>query len=295
MRHETTEGYPYKQIFQSTHPRGVRRRCPTVSITGSDFNPRTHVGCDRSCRSRPTSGSHFNPRTHVGCDRQHQARQGEVKISIHAPTWGATSFIKEDVALGSISIHAPTWGATLEDWQKRYGFTFQSTHPRGVRPHEQGTWQVFCYFNPRTHVGCDILRPILARSTPISIHAPTWGATKICSTFALSTKFQSTHPRGVRRCACAWVKYPVAFQSTHPRGVRHPFVGVIRLLGLISIHAPTWGATQEVLLCLIDRGISIHAPTWGATCGGSAVPVRGVFQSTHPRGVRLLSHQMVGF
>ena len=58
------------------------------------------------------------------------------------------------------------------------------------------------HFNPRTHVGCDpeltphhggiyqfqsthprgvrrILRPILARSTPISIHAPTWGATAV--------------------------------------------------------------------------------------------------------------------
>ena len=55
--------------FQSTHPRGVRPRCRCLSITGSDFNPRTHVGCD------PV----------VVCDTP------DDKISIHAPTWGATN------------------------------------------------------------------------------------------------------------------------------------------------------------------------------------------------------------
>ena len=98
------------------------------------------------------------------------------------------------------------------------------------------------------------------------------------------------------------------FQSTHPRGVRrgiHPHVQVLRA---ISIHAPTWGATQEAVTKAIDlqfqsthpRGvrptvsydgeeiilISIHAPTWGATEGDGVKSDVGVFQSTHPRGVR---------
>ena len=33
------------------------------------------------------------------------------------------------------------------------------------------------YFNPRTHVGCDIGGWLNATSGQISIHAPTWGAT----------------------------------------------------------------------------------------------------------------------
>ena len=34
------------------------------------------------------------------------------KVSIHAPTWGATENAKEFEALNNVSIHAPTWGAT---------------------------------------------------------------------------------------------------------------------------------------------------------------------------------------
>ena len=78
----------------------------------------------------------------------------------------------------------------------------------------------------------------------------------------------------------------MAFQSTHPRGVRlvksrH----AVRQI-LISIHAPTWGATglQSERHC--SYGISIHAPTWGATVADGIIPHRTIFQSTHPRGVR---------
>ena len=34
---------------------------------------------------------------------------------------------------------------------------------------------------------------------------------------------------------------------------------------LISIHAPTWGATHTIDKVLKTCVISIHAPTWGAT------------------------------
>lgn len=33
----------------------------------------------------------------------------------------------------------------------------------------------------------------------------------------------------------------------------------------ISIHAPTWGATQILEFCVHTIVISIHAPTWGVT------------------------------
>ena len=76
-------------------------------------------------------------------------------------------------------------------------------------------------FNPRTHTGCDTVKVILVRiALNVSIHAPTRGAThgnevacKICyvSIHAptrgatsmpkmqpRTTRFQSTHPHGVR-------------------------------------------------------------------------------------------------
>ena len=56
---------------------------------------------------------------------------------------------------------------------------------------------------------------------------------------------------------------------------------------LISIHAPTWGATPQGVGILVPAIISIHAPTWGATWdGAAAVEQLSQFQSTHPRGVR---------
>ena len=54
----------------------------------------------------------------------------------------------------------------------------------------------------------------------------------------------------------------------------------------VSIHAPTWGATD--MQDDIDRfnEVSIHAPTWGATELGTYNAFNQVFQSTLPHGER---------
>ncbi len=97
---------------------------------------------------------------------------------------------------------------------------FQSTHPRGVRLLSNVTNLNIKHFNPRTHVGCDRPNLMAERLRRISIHAPTWGATEKTVTLSNPKRFQSTHPRGVRRhwptAANQWHE----FQSTHPRGVR---------------------------------------------------------------------------
>ena len=119
------------------------------------FNPRTHVGCDTHGTSYATTSlefqsthprgvrllsnvtnlniKHFNPRTHVGCDRPNLMAERLRRISIHAPTWGATE--------KTVTLSNP----------KR----FQSTHPRGVRLSGNIEKQLRPNFNPRTHVGCD--------------------------------------------------------------------------------------------------------------------------------------------
>ena len=33
----------------------------------------------------------------------------------------------------------------------------------------------------------------------------------------------------------------------------------------ISIHAPAWGATLDIIIDKLGEVISIHAPAWGAT------------------------------
>ena len=55
----------------------------------------------------------------------------------------------------------------------------------------------------------------------------------------------------------------------------------------ISIHAPSWGATEPLLAVPLVRLISIHAPSWGATVTNGFFDAIYKFQSTRPRGARL--------
>ena len=55
--------------FQSTHPRGVRLHYAALaSSSPTCFNPRTRVGCDKHTSEGFASLFCFNPRTRVGCD-----------------------------------------------------------------------------------------------------------------------------------------------------------------------------------------------------------------------------------
>ena len=252
------------------------------------FNPRTHMGCDicfnahpikkRVSIHAPTWGA-----TEV-CDdniakmmfqstHPHGVRRTSLLpsllrryVSIHAPTWGATSEKTTISLIESVSIHAPTWGAThLLIIPSVCHFQFQSTHPHGVRrPHRSSKWRAAC-FNPRTHMGCDFS----------SLYLP-----------SIASRFQSTHPHGVRQNPTYKAQAAATFQSTHPHGVRHQKYlfylndasfnprthmgcdgrcALHQMRLLVSIHAPTWGATTGARHCPRLQKVSIHAPTWGAT------------------------------
>ena len=200
VRHPTTIAMVAMIVFQSTHPRGVRRRARAPDQGNGDFNPRTHVGCDIRPDETAAHAKDFNPRTHVGCDLVQGAEFQPDKISIHAPTWGATPHGADGGLELVISIHAPTWGATYVSFRSFLMVRFQSTHPRGVRheanrkvldyikfqsTHPRGVRPALRLFNvqlrnfnPRTHVGCDLQFRGHRELDDISIHAPTWGATR---------------------------------------------------------------------------------------------------------------------
>ena len=120
----------------------------------------------------------FNPRTRVGCDYSVSAIRFDIRVSIHAPVWGATRGQYNTDYWGMVSIHAPVWGATKYPPTAQRKLTFQSTHPCGVRlPLRSAKDDSHRGFNPRTRVGCD--RPNTAdfNALYVSIHAPVWGAT----------------------------------------------------------------------------------------------------------------------
>ena len=123
---------------------------------------------------------------------------------------------------------------------------------------------------------------------PISIHAPTRGATSAVLLLPVATS--NFNPRShegsdLRQSASTCQK---SFQSTLPRGERQAADSIQARKGIISIHAPTRGATKQYraktnvnakFQSTLPRGerlpvqinilpalfISIHAPTRGAT------------------------------
>ena len=122
----------------------------------------------------------FNPRTHTGCDPLHKICNAKItKVSIHAPTRGATEDFICARSFGQVSIHAPTRGATHqckdagEDSQK-----FQSTHPHGVRPLHPCKAVAIRYVSIHAPTrGATANRALIDFVNKVSIHAPTRGAT----------------------------------------------------------------------------------------------------------------------
>ena len=167
---------------------------------------------------------------------------------------------------------------------KAVSYRFQSTHPCGVRR----TWGV-------NRAG-----------VTVSIHAPVWGATLArCNGYDRrgfnprtrvgcdlhitpanqQTKFQSTHPCGVRRrqhCKrCSYHRF-----NPRTRVGCDINSGKMPANTIVSIHAPVWGATLNVVVRPPITKVSIHAPVWGATKKYAHGKKPVLFQSTHPCGVR---------
>ena len=165
----------------------------------------------------------FNPRTHMGCDLWVSANSLQrLKFQSTHPHGVRPRNISR-YQKSRVSIHAPTWGATLID---RLQF------------------DVLWCFNPRTHMGCD-------------------GACKRTQGKALCF-----NPRTHMGCDLRHSKTSKPFRSFNPRthmGCDYLDLETYNKRIDVSIHAPTWGATQSVLRPDAIQGVSIHAPTWGAT------------------------------
>ena len=187
----------------------------------------------------------------MGCDFTIVDFYKKLKVSIHAPAWGATGWPRGGVAHPWVSIHAPAWGATKSESLRRNTYLFQSTHPRGVRrmtptasksskkfqsTHPRGVRPSFklydrqcSSFNPRTRVGCDFFRSLAFGTSGVSIHAPAWGATGVSRGFA--APIPCFNPRTRVGCDLRPLvrAFPILlFQSTHPRGVRRQFICIKR-------------------------------------------------------------------
>ena len=156
------------EIFQSTLPRGERRPdpddLPLFSGISIHAPPRSHEGSDLFQLLTSQGLLYFNPRSHEGSDIDEAQLLFNSRISIHAPTRGATCLCLDKYRLIHISIHAPTRGATTGSGNL-FGDSIISIHAptRGATP---------------------MLQLRYSRK-PISIHAPTRGATESSSQHTL--------------------------------------------------------------------------------------------------------------
>ena len=140
----------------------------------------------------------------------------KVVISIHAPTRGATRYTLRIVTM-ILHFNPRSHERSDEDSQKAI-MQILNFNPRS---HERSDYPFSCGcvpgkdFNPRSHERSDIANVHFLTSTPISIHAPTRGATGSTTPAAApSTLFQSTLPREERP---SWCRYFPLLRYFNPR------------------------------------------------------------------------------
>ena len=145
-------------VFQSTHPRRVRREVELSAYNTGKFQS-THP---RRVRHGVQIGfalvlKYFNPRTREGCDSPVPTFDQVLFISIHAPAKGATFSSVYCLVPSFISIHAPAKGATSSNrcFKRRLHISIHAPAK-----------------------GATIDRERFEQGINISIHAPAKGATK---------------------------------------------------------------------------------------------------------------------
>ena len=153
-----------------------------------------------------------------------------------------------------VSIHAPTQGATIIRERIKYISQFQSTLPRRER-----LWNYYAG----------------TATQKFQSTLPRRERRRIFPAYVRCTGFQSTLPRRERRSTRVASDRDATFQSTLPRRERLAEIERIEPDQIVSIHAPTQGAT----LCRMFLETIIHG-----------------FQSTLPRRERhqqaLLRHSL---
>ncbi len=120
------------------------------------FNPRPRMGGDVINSLGEQSQDGFNPRPRMGGDI---SAAGTVinasSVSIHAPAWGATTFIGWRSSIGRFQSTPPHGGRHYCMYIYRTYMRFQSTPPHGGRPTARRFFRGHISFNPRPRMGGD--------------------------------------------------------------------------------------------------------------------------------------------
>ncbi len=142
-----------------------------------------------------------------------------------------------------------------------------------------------CSFNPRSHTGSDYEAAREAYLLGVSIHAPTRGATTGYVWNSDDLMFQSTLPHGERLLGGISGAISGKFQSTLPHGERPCARRHAGGQGGFNPRSHT-GSDCGLPKHIKRQIVSIHAPTRGATREDALTALQSMFQSTLPHGER---------
>ena len=209
-----------------------------------------------------------------------------------------------------VSIHAPTKGATgTYFFNTGATFGFQFTRPRRARQVSTLPLDKADCFNSRAHEGRDTTKAPQVAPAPVSIHAPTKGATKqgFSSVFqpfvsihaptkgatsvmrrgSPSAWFQFTRPRRARQGFCVMLQLFQRFQFTRPRRARRKAATWLPVPKVFQFTRPRRARREEPQFARTFAFVSIHAPTKGATRYKAWQEAQDkAFQFTRPRRAR---------
>ncbi len=229
-------------------------------FSGCCFNSRTREGCDAVSLDSvlslsvsihaPARGAIIRPIfkalkalfqfTHPRGVRFWRSSFDEcIKVSIHAPARGA---MRSLIALsGKHCFNSRTReGCDASPIIPAFHFSFQFTHPRGVR------------YAEGLSVGSHV----------VSIHAPARGAIITWLQQQPKSKFQFTHPRGVRCRYCFHLQCPAVSIHAPARGAIYTFKGGF-ILSCFNSRTRE-GCDGYYAFHYDTENVSIHAPARGA-------------------------------
>ena len=124
-------------------------------VSDGYFNPRSHEGSDDDQAQRTSTTMDFNPRSHEGSDSRIETEVDQIKISIHAPTRGATSIKPQRSCMTIFQSTLPRGERLFTHGAHAFYTEFQSTLPRGERQDGSNPRERSGDFNPRSHEGSD--------------------------------------------------------------------------------------------------------------------------------------------
>ena len=202
-----------------------------------------------------------------GCDGHLHPRRARLRVSIHAPREGCDG-IASFRRRRSTRFNSRTPGGVrhCSDRPKDGQIRFQFTHPgRGATPHPRCTLLLRKVSIHAPREGCDSSQKTAVSSVQeFQFTHPGRGATAISMAISWSsTSFNSRTPGGVRLCLIRSRLALATFQFTHPGRGATIRSSTIKLVRLVSIHAPREGCDSVLLGYAPRYAVSIHAPREG--------------------------------